>query len=118
MHRHFGENHHAQYVGLGRPCRLRGRQGLRRVASGRQPPRGEVDNPTKDGPPAKITISVGCATYPGDVGAAARGEAGRDENAEAEEIVAVADRNLYRAKANGKNQVWAGAEHQPSQTSA
>ena len=74
--------------------------------------------PTKDGPPAKITVSVGCATYPGDVGAAARGGAGREEKAETEEIVALADRNLYRAKANGKNQVWASAEHQPSQTSA
>lgn len=41
------------YVLLSRACRLWGRQRISRVASGRQPPRSEVDPPTEDGPGSK-----------------------------------------------------------------
>ncbi len=75
-------------------------------------------NPSTDASPAKITVSIGCATYPGDVSTAALGKAELDKAAGMEEIVGAADRNLYRAKANGKNQVWAGVEHQPSRSPA
>jgi diguanylate cyclase (GGDEF)-like protein len=43
-----------------------------------------------------LTVSLGVATYPGD------GERARD-------LVAVADRELYRAKAGGRNRVSAAA---------
>ena len=71
VRRHLGEDQHPMYVLLGRACRLWGRQGLRRVASGRQPARSEVDQPTKDGPASeghRVAFPAGLPYAVGDPG--------------------------------------------------
>jgi hypothetical protein len=68
---HLGEDQHTMYVLLGRACQLWGRQGISRVASGRQPARSEVDPPTKDGPGSegqRVAFAAGLLYAFGDPG--------------------------------------------------